>query len=61
MYDFYGEVSFPSPIAYDRSIPMIEVRLFAVLRHGRQKFYYRPETEVKDEAIVSLFPTVGGG
>ena len=40
---------------------MIEVRLFAVLRHGRQKFYYRPETEVKDEAIVSLFPTVGGG
>ena len=73
---------------------MIEVRLFAGLRQGRQKIYYmepgsvknvqdimdtlniqrkavnillingfhqKPETEVKDEDIVSLFPAVGGG
>ena len=73
---------------------MIEVRLFATLRQGRQKVYYvepdsvktvqdimdvldvprsevnimlingfhqKPETEVKDEDIVSLFPAVGGG
>ena len=73
---------------------MIEVRLFATLRQGRQKvyqleqssvktvqdimdvldvprsevnimlingFHQRPETEVKDEDIVSLFPAVGGG
>ena len=73
---------------------MIEVRLFATLRQGRQKVYHveagsvntvqdimdvldvprsevnimlingfhqRPETEVKDEDIVSLFPAVGGG
>lgn len=73
---------------------MIEVRLFAGLRQGRQKIYHmepdsvknvqdimdvlniqrsevnillingfhqKPETEVKDEDIVSLFPAVGGG
>ena len=73
---------------------MIEVRLFAGLRQGRQKiyqmesdsvktvqdimdklsiqrsvenillingFHQTPETEVKDEDIVSLFPAVGGG
>ena len=73
---------------------MIEVRLFAGLRQGRQKiyqmesdsvktvqdimdklsiqrsevnillingFHQQPETEVKDEDIVSLFPAVGGG
>ena len=73
---------------------MIEVRLFAGLRQGRQKVYQmepdsitnvqdimdvlnidrkevnillingvhqKPETEVKDEDIVSLFPAVGGG
>ena len=73
---------------------MIEVRLFATLRQGRQKVYYvepdsvktvqdimdvldvprsevnimlingfhqKPETEVKDEDLVSLFPAVGGG
>ena len=73
---------------------MIEVRLFATLRQGRQKvyqvepgsvhtiqdimnvldiprsevnimlingFHQKPETEVKDEDIVSLFPAVGGG
>ena len=73
---------------------MIEVRLFAGLREGRQKFYFmepdsvrnvqdimdvlkiqrsevnillvngfhqKPETELKDEDIVSLFPAVGGG
>ena len=73
---------------------MIEVRLFATLRQGRQKIYHvepgsvnnvqdimdvldiprsevnimlingfhqKPETEVKDEDIVSLFPAVGGG
>ena len=73
---------------------MIEVRLFATLRQGRQKVYHlepgsvknvqdvmdalgvprsevniilingfhqKPETEVKDEDIVSLFPAVGGG
>ena len=73
---------------------MIEVRLFAGLRQGRQKvyqmeagsvknvrdimdvlniqprevnillingFHQKPETEVKDEDIVSLFPAVGGG
>ena len=73
---------------------MIEVRLFAGLREGRQKvyqmepdlvktvqdimdvlkiqrnevnillingFHQKPETEVKDEDIVSLFPAVGGG
>ena len=73
---------------------MIEVRLFAGLRQGRQKIYYmepetvqnvqdimdilniqrsevnillingfhqKPETQVKDEDIVSLFPAVGGG
>lgn len=73
---------------------MIEVRLFAGLRQGRQKIYYmepgsvanvqaimdalniqrnevnillingfhqKPETEVKDEDVVSLFPAVGGG
>ena len=73
---------------------MVEVRLFAGLRQGRQKIYYlesdsvrnvqdimdalniqrgevnillingfhqKPETEVKDEDIVSLFPAVGGG
>ena len=73
---------------------MIEVRLFAGLRQGRQKVYHmqsaeirtvqdimdklniqrkevnillingfhqKPETEVKDEDIVSLFPAVGGG
>ena len=73
---------------------MIEVRLFAGLRQGRQKVYFmepesvrnvqdimdvlsiqckevnillingfhqKPETEVKDEDIVSLFPAVGGG
>ena len=73
---------------------MIEVRLFAGLRQGRQKIYFmepdsvktvqdimdslnirrkevnillingfhqKPETEVKDEDIVSLFPAVGGG
>ena len=73
---------------------MIEVRLFAGLRQGRQKSYFmepdsvktvqdimdtlriqrgevnillvngfhqKPETEVKDADIVSLFPAVGGG
>ena len=73
---------------------MIEVRLFAGLRQGRQKiyqmesdsvstvqdvmdvlniqrsevnillvngFHQKPETELKDEDIVSLFPAVGGG
>ena len=73
---------------------MIEVRLLAGLRQGRQKiyqmeadsvknvqdimdvlniqrkevsillingFHQKPETEVKDEDIVSLFPAVGGG
>ena len=73
---------------------MVEVRLFAGLREGRQKiyqmetdsvktvqdimdalniqrsevnillingFHQKPETEVKDEDIVSLFPAVGGG
>ena len=73
---------------------MIEVRLFAGLRQGRQKIYHmepgsvttvqdimdvlaiqrkevnillingfhqKPETEVKDEDVVSLFPAVGGG
>jgi len=73
---------------------MIEVRLFAGLRQGRQKIYFmepdsvknvqdimdvleiqrkevnillingfhqKPETEVKDEDVVSLFPAVGGG
>lgn len=73
---------------------MIEVRLFAGLRQGRQKVYFmesdsvknvqdimdvlqiqrsevnillingfhqKPETEVKDEDVVSLFPAVGGG
>ena len=73
---------------------MIEVRLFATLRQGRQKvyqletgsvsivqdvmdvldiprsevniilingFHQKPETEIKDEDIVSLFPAVGGG
>ena len=73
---------------------MVEVRLFATLRQGRQKvyqmesgsvsnvqdvidaldiprsdvniilingFHQKPETEVKDEDIVSLFPAVGGG
>ena len=73
---------------------MIEVRIFAGLRQGRQKiyqmepdsittvqdimdrlsidrkevnillvngFHQKPETEVKDGDIVSLFPAVGGG
>ena len=73
---------------------MVEVRLFAGLREGRQKIYFmetdnlnnvqdimdvlhirreevnillingfhqKPETAVKDEDIVSLFPAVGGG
>ena len=73
---------------------MVEVRLFAGLRQGRQKvyqmepdsvktvqdvmdtlniqreevnillingFHQKPETEVKDEDIISLFPAVGGG
>ena len=73
---------------------MIEVRLFAGLRQGRQKvyqlepgsvqtvqeimdmlniqrsevnillingFHQKPETAVKDEDVVSLFPAVGGG
>ena len=73
---------------------MIEVRLFAGLRQGRQKvyqmepgsvstvqdimdklniqrkevnillingFHQKPDTEVGDEDIVSLFPAVGGG
>ena len=73
---------------------MIEVRLFAGLRQGRQKvyqmetdsvktvqdvmdkldiqrkevnillvngFHQKPETELKDEDVVSLFPAVGGG
>ena len=73
---------------------MVEVRLFAGLRQGRQKiyqmetgsvstvqdvmdvlniqrsevnillvngFHQKPETELKDEDIVSLFPAVGGG
>ena len=73
---------------------MIEVRLFAGLREGRQKIYQMepdsigtiqdimdilqiprsevnimlvngfhkdPQTPVKDEDIVALFPAVGGG
>ena len=73
---------------------MVEVRLFAGLRQGRQKiyqmeseslknvqdimdklsiqrsevnillingFHQKPETDVKDGDIVSLFPAVGGG
>ena len=73
---------------------MVEVRLFAGLRNGRQKvyqmesasvktvkdimdaldievkevnillingFHQKPETEVKDGDVVSLFPAVGGG
>ena len=73
---------------------MIEVRLFAGLRQGRQKvyqmeqdsvknvqdimdvlniqrsevnillingFHQKPETAVRDEDVVSLFPAVGGG
>ena len=73
---------------------MIEVRLFAGLRQGRQKIYHmepesaknvqdimdilsiqrsevnillingfhqKPETEVHDGDVVSLFPAVGGG
>lgn len=73
---------------------MIEVRLFAGLREGREKiifmehgsvknvqdimdmlniprkevnillingFHQKPETEVNDEDVVSLFPAVGGG
>ena len=73
---------------------MIEVRLFAGLRQGRQIIYHmepgsvnnvqdimdvlniergevnillingfhqKPETEVKDGDVVSLFPAVGGG
>ncbi|MBR2047272.1 MAG: MoaD/ThiS family protein [Oscillospiraceae bacterium] len=73
---------------------MIEVRLFAGLRQGREKIYHwekgsicnvqdimdrlgiqrkevnillingfhqKPETEVRDGDIVSLFPAVGGG
>jgi len=73
---------------------MVEVRLFAGLRVGREKvimmepesvkcvqdimdklniqrkevnillingFHQKPETPVKDEDIVSLFPAVGGG
>ena len=73
---------------------MIEVRLFAGLRQGRQKIYHmeqgdlktvqdimdllqierkevnillingfhqKPETEVKEGDVVSLFPAVGGG
>ena len=73
---------------------MIEVRLFAGLRQGRQKiyqmepesaknvqdimdilsiqrsevnillingFHQKPETEVHDGDVVSLFPAVGGG
>ncbi len=73
---------------------MVEVRLFAGLRQGREKIYYmepdsintvqdimdrlniqrsevnillingfhqKPETQVKDADIVSLFPAVGGG
>ena len=73
---------------------MIEVRLFAGLRQGRQKiyqmesdtiknvqdimdrlsidrkevnillingFHQKPETQVKDGDIISLFPAVGGG
>lgn len=73
---------------------MIEVRIFATLRQGREKVYHlepgsvnnvqdvmdalaiprsevnimlingfhqKPETEVKDGDLVSLFPAVGGG
>ena len=73
---------------------MVEVRLFAGLRQGRQKIYHmepnsvktvqdimdvlniqrsevnillingfhqKPETEVKDGDLVSIFPAVGGG
>lgn len=73
---------------------MIEVRLFANLRKGREKVYFmdpesvktvqdvmdalsiprddvnillvngfhqKPETKLKNEDIVSLFPAVGGG
>ena len=73
---------------------MIEVRLFASLRQGRQKvyqiepgsvktvqdildllgiqrgevnillingFHQKPETELRDADVVSLFPAVGGG
>ena len=83
-----------SNINYKRRIPMIEVRLFAGLRQGRQRiyqmepgsvenvqdimdalniprkevnillvngFHQKPETQVKDEDVVSLFPAVGGG
>ena len=81
-------------LAAEWLIIMIEVRLFAGLRQGRQKiyqmepdsvknvqdimdalniqrsevnillingFHQKPETEVKDEDVVSLFPAVGGG
>lgn len=77
-----------------KELIMIEVRLFAGLRQGRQKVYHmeneslktvkdimdvlsispkevnillingfhqKPETEVKDGDVVSLFPAVGGG
>jgi len=73
---------------------MVEVRLFAGLRKGREKVYHmesssvktvkdimdildievkevnillingfhqKPETEVHDNDVVSLFPAVGGG
>ena len=73
---------------------MVEVRLFAGLRQGRDKiiylepysvktvqdimdslniqreevnillingFHQKPEAEVKDEDVASLFPAVGGG
>jgi molybdopterin converting factor small subunit len=73
---------------------MVEVRLFAGLRQGRQKiyqmesdsiatvqdimdrlsidrkevnillvngFHQKPETQLKDGDVVSLFPAVGGG
>jgi sulfur carrier protein len=84
----------PLPYFLKRRIPMIEVRLFATLRQGRQKiyqmenasvrnvqdimdlleiprsevnillingFHQKPETEVKEGDVVSLFPAVGGG
>ncbi len=77
-----------------KGVFMVEVRLFAGLRNGRQKvyqmesssvktvkdimdaldievkevnillingFHQKPETEVKDNDVVSLFPAVGGG